>query len=400
MIGVSAWIMLLALVRDRAALAMAFVLPPLLFVVFAAIFSGTAGTELKLKLGLLDTVHTADSTRFVAALKGEKALRIVRLDGGGEAALRDLVKRGTVDVGLFLRSDFLHPGADRAAPIVVVESSTRPLAGVIALGEVQRTLDEKLPDVAAQRMLGGDAVAKAIGPRNQAILIDALSASGGARGGSTDMVTRTLADGANGSRGNVLYYAAAVSAIFLLFGAVHGAMTLVDERNNGVTERLRLSRGGLASMVFGKLCFLIGQGTAQTLLVYGCAVAIYGAGFEASLIGDWLVSIVLAAAAAASLALLVCTFCRSRKQAESLTTFAVLLVSAAGGSMVPRYLMPPWFQQIGWFTPNAWMIDALERAILPGTTPTHLALPWAVLAGTAAVAATAATIAAIERRTA
>ncbi len=48
MIVVSAWVMLLATVRDRAAVSMSFLLPPILFIVFAAIFSGTSGPDLKL----------------------------------------------------------------------------------------------------------------------------------------------------------------------------------------------------------------------------------------------------------------------------------------------------------------------------------------------------------------
>ena len=54
MIAVSAWVMFLSTVRDRAALSMSFLLPPLLFIVFAAIFSGTSGPDLKLKVGVAD----------------------------------------------------------------------------------------------------------------------------------------------------------------------------------------------------------------------------------------------------------------------------------------------------------------------------------------------------------
>ena len=45
-------VMILGLVRDRGALAMTFLLPPLIFMIFAAIFSGVSGDEMRLKIAL------------------------------------------------------------------------------------------------------------------------------------------------------------------------------------------------------------------------------------------------------------------------------------------------------------------------------------------------------------
>ena len=46
-----------------------------------------------------------------------------------------------------------------------------------------------------------------------------------------------------------------------------------------------------------------------------------------------------------------------------LSTFVILILAAVGGSMVPRFLMPPWLQSVGWWTPHAWVIQAYQAIL-------------------------------------
>ena len=383
MILISAWIMCLATIRDRAALVMAFALPPLLFIVFASIFSGTIGRDLKLKVGLLDMAHLPSTERLAQALRSEDGIRVIELPSGDAGTMTTLVRSGAADVGLVIRAELVDRSL--SAPILVVESPARPLASLIGVGVLQRALSEKLPDVALSRILADVEASGGIAPEDREVLTDAIHqqtlrpGTGGVK--VTPVFAKLPTTDADGVRhGNILYYAGAVTAIFLLFNAVHGALTLVDERKGGIAERLMISRGNFARLVLGKFLFLLVQGTLQAVIVYAMAWLVYDARFEASLIGTWLLACLLASGAAAALALLLCALCHSRKQAEGLTTFAVLLLSAAGGSMVPRYLMPAWLQDLSWLTPNAWMIEAFERSVLPGIRLADLGLPFGMLA--------------------
>ena len=89
---------MLALVRDRGALAMSFVLPVLVFLVFAAIFSSASGDDLRLKIALADEARSPLSLRLGVALEGDGALRVVRAAPQTAAAAEALVSAGTVDV--------------------------------------------------------------------------------------------------------------------------------------------------------------------------------------------------------------------------------------------------------------------------------------------------------------
>src|SRR5438876_4589789 len=68
-------VMALELWRDRGALVMAFFLPPLVFLIFSAVFAGSTGENIKLSLAVADLAHTPASTRLAQALVHDTALR-------------------------------------------------------------------------------------------------------------------------------------------------------------------------------------------------------------------------------------------------------------------------------------------------------------------------------------
>lgn len=101
--------------------------------------------------------------------------------------------------------------------------------------------------------------------------------------------------------------------------------------------------------------------------------------------GAWAVTTILAAALAAGLALALHSICATKHQAQTIASFVVLVLSAIGGSMVPRFLMPPWLQALGWATPNTWAIEAYGATLRPEVPLAQLITPWLVLGGAAIV---------------
>ena len=49
--------------------------------------------------------------------------------------------------------------------------------------------------------------------------------------------------------------------------------------------------------------------------------------------------------------------CRSRAQLSGVSTVVILVMSALGGSMVPRFMMPPFMETASRFTFNGWALD-------------------------------------------
>jgi ABC-2 type transport system permease protein len=71
--------------------------------------------------------------------------------------------------------------------------------------------------------------------------------------------------------------------------------------------------------------------------------------------------------------------CRTRRQAQTIANVAILVVSAVGGSMVPRFFMPPLLRDIGWLTPNTWALEAYTATFWRDEPVSAILLPWSVL---------------------
>jgi len=339
------------------------------FIVFASVFGAGVNGRIDVRAGVVDQTLSLDSRRLTSAVKQSLDGRLTFWPN--EAALEDAVASGRLDAGLVIRGDL----AATPTPITLVIHPGRRAAGELLGADVDVAVAKAMPDLLLRREV----------LRLQPVL--ALKRAQIARIGRgpavpspPPLVGRRELGGADPM---VIYYAGAVSILFLMFTAMQGAMSLIDERRAGLRLRLGLSAGGVAPLLLGRMLWLTALGVAQALVLFVVAAILYHVPLIQSL-APWTVTAIAAAAASGGIALALAAGCPTREQAQTLSTFVVLILAAVGGSMAPRFLMPAPLQALGWLTPHAWVIEAYQTLLWRRIVNSQVVGAWAALAAFAA----------------
>jgi len=371
-------VMALSLWRDRAGLVLVFVLPPLVYVVFASVFGAGISGRLDIRAEVFDQTNSADSHRLIDALRH-------RLDGRltlapNVAALEEAIQSGRADAGLVLAGNF----AEVKTPVTVLIHPGRKAAGELLTAQVNAVATQDLPELMLRRETARLAPILQLTPdqnRHLTALPQNLVPP-------PPFAAQQVLPGSDPLQ---IYYGGAVSILFLMFTAMQGAMTLIDERRAGLRLRQVLSVGGIAPLLGGRMLWLTALGVVQALVLFTVAAI----AFRVPLLENfaaWSATAICSAAASAGIALGLAAACRTREQAQPVSTFIFLVLAAVGGSMAPRFLMPEMLQRLGWLTPHAWVIDAYQTVLSRGLVNTAVVQAWAVLFGFAAAGFAAALV--------
>ena len=388
---------IVALRRDRGALALSFLLPIVFFSIFAVIFGGHRDTTPKVTVLVVDEDHSRASQRLVEGMEHEGALVIQTRTASGKggeqpeytsATAEAAVKAGTAPIAVIIPRGFGEKpisfgpaGANRAA-IQLLEDSSDMVAPQMVAGLLQKVAMTSMPDLLAEQgskyfdqFAGGltreqreklDQGLRYLRERQES----GAAASDSGNGGIVAVQARAVV-GENKNTPMVSYYAAAIGVMFLLFTTSGAAGALLDEAESGTLDRVLSSRVTMTTLLLGKLTFNSLLAFSQLVLMFLWGWAVFQLDFWSHIPG-FVVMGVSTAFAVAAFGMLLASVCRTRAQLGALSTLVILVMSSIGGSMFPRFLMPQAMQKAGLLTINAWAIDGFTKIFWRDEPVSHL----------------------------
>jgi ABC-2 type transport system permease protein len=159
----------------------------------------------------------------------------------------------------------------------------------------------------------------------------------------------------------VAFYAAATAVMFLLFSCAQGAgASMIEEADNGTLDRLLSSHLTMTQLLAGKWVSFLLLGVMQVSVMFLWGWLMFRLELWSHLAG-FITMTVVTAGSAAAFGLLLGTLCRTHGQLTGLSTTVILLMSAVGGSMFPRFAMSEGLQKVGLLTFNAWALDGYQK---------------------------------------
>jgi ABC-2 type transport system permease protein len=382
-----------ALRRDRPSLALSFLLPIAFFSIFAAVFGGQHSSTPKVKLIVVDDDQSTASRQLVQALKRETSLVVSTQSESKDkpaqtytaATAEAAVKAGDFPVALIIPHGFgEHPvsfgPAQSGSQIQLLNDSSDMIAPQVVSGLLQKAAMTAMPSTMAEQ--GAQYTGKYIGgftPEQQKRMDENMAqlrkyadapaksepdrsstGSGDSALGGIIAVQSRAVVGENKRSPMISFYAAAIGVMFLLFTASGSAGALLDEAESGTLDRVLSSHVTMTTLLGGKLVFNTMLAFTQLVVMFLWAWAVFHLDFFEHIPG-FVVMGLCTAFATASFGMLLASMCHTRAQLGAVSTLLILTMSAVGGSMFPRFLMPPAMQAAGLFTINGWAIDGFTK---------------------------------------
>ncbi len=376
------------LVRDWQALAiliaMPFILISLLGMALGGLWSGESGIS-KFDVGVVNVDQGELASVFISdVLKSKDMAKMLNVSELSESEARRKVESGDLAAAVVIPKGFSEKvmSGQNASMEIFSDPGQEVRAGIIR--SIANAYASRLSSVmiGASVPVGSLMQAGAV-PPNQAIALGQQLAAEARKAADDPQIT--VAKGSLTKEPELTaieYYSAGMSVMFLMFGSMYGAFSLLDERRQYTLMRLMSTPTSRLTILAGKLTGVFMIGVLQFSVLILITRLMYGVQWGA--LPGVLTLMAATVLATTGLAIFISSVGKTPGAVAGISQLIIQPMAVLGGSMIPLMNFPPWLQSVSKFTINYWAITGF-RGLMLGKSFASIIQPSLILVAIAAV---------------
>lgn len=347
---------ILIFIRDRRAMTLTFLLPILLISIFALAFGGI-GTQSEDEVETIAVADSDSTSHSRQLLERMDSLDNVIIELKDERKIRSDIGRGELSEGLIIPKGYGDSMQLQAKPqLTFLYDEAQKVEASIKLSFINQgvigPLNQTYNRLKMEEYLNGafpenDTQTAAILLKN----IDSLMSSD-----SKILHTESFIKPKHHTNLGLIQAVSGTAIMMLLFTVSGLSVELINEKEQGTLKRLMITPLNPLSIIIGKVLSTFIISILQLLIMIVFANLAFGLPIINHL-PELTLMVVASAFAVTGFGLFLASVVSNQKQAQSLSTLIILLMSAIGGSMIPLFLMPDIMQNIAVFSINYWSIQ-------------------------------------------
>lgn len=379
--------------RDTSAMGILLGMPALLIVILGAALGGImsgGGGAIPVAIVNLDSrpfavakdqaaeleASLTDAKRIKALFRMERTRDLKSVErrvANGDLAAALVIPKGfsnTLGQGTVKLDVLVDPGSQLAAGIweSIVRSVAVRYSTVVVVVRTTMQAAQRANSPALARPGGVSAVVGyAIAEGSKDEVFDAVK------------VTDTVAGNTN-KLGALDYYALSMTAMFLMFAAMFGAMSTIRERTEQTMARMLASPTAREAIVGGKMLGIFTLGVIQFAVLYLFTKNMLHVWWGSSFAATMLVA-VAEIAAVTGLATLISALAKTQRAVGGIAPLFIQIQAAIGGAFFQIDILPTWIQPIKYLSLVGWAMEGWRAVQVQGAGVSGVVVPVAALFG-------------------